>query len=202
MKKLFFVKFWLVIFYSCTTPAKRNHFDLPASKNKDSLSIYYNNKGSEYYMMKGMPDSAIIFFDSAIFHDKTNIAPYNNKFQILIERKDYLGALKLMKTYEEVDREYYPILSHIGILSEKTNDKTIHAKEYYQRALHLIDKQIKTEEGDILSLYIGKANLLTLLNMKDSADNIYDRLLIEYPDFQEIILESKNSDRQDILNAY
>lgn len=191
-----------MIFHSCTTPIKKNSSNAaPITKNMDSLSMYYNNKGSEYYIMKNMPDSAIIFFDSAIFYDKTNIAPYNNKFQILIEKKDYLGSLQLMKAYEEVDREYYPVLSHIGILSEKLND-TKGAQEYYQKALHLIDKQIETEEGDILSLYIDKANLLTLLNMKDSADNIYERLLIEYPDFQEIILESKNSDRQDILNAY
>lgn len=145
-------------------------------------------------------DNVLIYADSILLIDPRNIQAYNIKFQILTWKKDYSGALELVKSLEKTDDDYYVAKFGIGILSEKLGD-TVTAKEYYQKSLNLINREIESGNDDF-NLWVDKTSLLTLLNKKDSANLILDSLINENPDFEEILLKFKMADRNELLDFY
>lgn len=201
MKKVIIIALVLIvcIFSFCSKPKSWDYFRKPHTTEKDSLLIYYKARANHFLEMDD-EDNALIYADSIILYDPENTQVYNLKFQILTWRKNYPEALKLVKSLEQIKSDDYLTKFQIGFLSEKLND-TITAKVYYQKALNLINNELKSD-NDNLDMIIDKTTILTLLNKKDSANMILDSLLIKHPEIEEFILRFKNADRLELLDSY
>ena len=207
------MKIILFIIFCFTLFACNSHTEQTESNQTvvDSLAIQLNDSALERYQNYSFgidPDLknlelAIKELDQAIEIEPEVAIYYSNKAHILLAMDKDDEAIKTLKKVIEFQPDHAEILSAIGFIYEKNENKS-EARNWYERSFEAYEKRVE-ENRYVTNSKIHLAFLKFFLQDEEAAITAYYELKDQYPESDEVLfMEDLFTDfnREKFLNEF
>jgi len=208
MKKIAIILFLFFSLAACDSPkpdqgnVNENEVGTVASRlNEAAMKRYQDhllgkNEGNDSL------EASLKELDEAITIDPTQIIFHTNKADILLALHRGDDAIQALRNAVLVKPDFSEILSLIGFLYERKDDKE-EALKWYQKAMNVYDKQIDDEKL-VVNSKVNKAFLLLFIENGESAHKAFKKVKEEYPKESEMVYSEqifKDFDKETFLKG-
>lgn len=169
------------------------------NKQINPAAFEFNNKAVAF-MSHSEYDSALHYFDKAIYADSNYYLPHSSKSQIYLFQGQYDKAFAETELIIRIKPDLAEAWTAAGALIENQGD-TVKAMEYYRKSVELYDARISDPDkvDAIPANKLNRSICLILLGDEQGGKDEMKKIINDYPEYSMIVYMNINLSRTQLF---